>query len=495
MSDQHIAMPAKTVFRRTPLYLVTVYQKRNEIEAHTGYKETQLLDCQGQVQESMARHHAGPYSCLICMSSVNKAQCTAAGWTARKNVAHWPCPSYGTLVPGQHAGGTGGLCLPSPYLGPAETPGEPEVGTWVGRPHGESTGACGGFTWAQRETVFPCIQRRLYPWRVYWNAASTRHCGQISHLWANHFFDIFSFCLAICGNNQSRISPLQLVTKQDRAVHWSLVPHSLHKGSACLLYKSRAPSNLTLNVSRDGASTTSLGNLLLCFTSLIVKNFFLISSLNLPPFSLKPLLLVLLQQALLRIMKGCNKVSLEPSLLQAEQPHLSQPVFIGEVFQPSDHFCGPPLDLLQQVHLFPVLRAPELDAVLQNTVGLLGCERTLSAHVQLFIHQYPQVLLCRAALNHIIPQPVLILGVAPTQLQDPALGLVDLHEGHTGPLLELVQVPLDGILSLRCVNHTTQLGVICKLAEGALNPAVYAIDEDIKQHWSQYGPLRDATCH
>ncbi|KAJ7414787.1 hypothetical protein BTVI_40212 [Pitangus sulphuratus] len=49
-----------------------------------------------------------------------------------------------------------------------------------------------------------------------------------------------------------------------------------------------------------------------------------------------------------------------------------------------------------------------------------------------------------------------------------------------GPFHELVQVPLDGILSLRCVNHTTQLGVICKLAEGALNPFVYVIDEDIK---------------
>jgi len=36
-----------------------------------------------------------------------------------------------------------------------------------------------------------------------------------------------------------------------------------------------APSNLTLNISRDGASTISLGNL-------IVKNFFFISSLNLP---------------------------------------------------------------------------------------------------------------------------------------------------------------------------------------------------------------------
>ena len=44
-----------------------------------------------------------------------------------------------------------------------------------------------------------------------------------------------------------------------------------------------------------------------------------------------------------------------------------------------------------------------------------------------------------------------------------------------GPLLKLVQVPLDGIPSLRRVNRTTQLGVVCKLAEDALDPTVYVI--------------------
>ena len=93
------------------------------------------------------------------------------------------------------------------------------------------------------------------------------------------------------------------------------------------------------------------------------------------------------------------------------------------------------------------------------------------AHVQLFIHQYPQVLLGRAALNLFIPQPVLIEGVAPPQVQDPALGVVEPHEVHKRPLLELVGVPLDGILSRRHVDRTTQLAVIFKLAERALNPA------------------------
>jgi len=47
--------------------------------------------------------------------------------------------------------------------------------------------------------------------------------------------------------------------------------------------------------------------------------------------------------------------------------------------------------------------------------------------------------------------------------QDPALVLVEPCGVYTGPLLELVQVPLDGIPSLRRVDRTTQLDVICKL--------------------------------
>jgi len=47
----------------------------------------------------------------------------------------------------------------------------------------------------------------------------------------------------------------------------------------------RAPSNPALNTSREGAATTSQGNLFQCLTTLLVKNFFLIANLNLPTFS------------------------------------------------------------------------------------------------------------------------------------------------------------------------------------------------------------------
>ena len=66
-----------------------------------------------------------------------------------------------------------------------------------------------------------------------------------------------------------------------------------------------------------------------------------------------------------------------------------------------------------------------LDAA-QDTVGFLGCEDTILAHIQLPIHQYPQVSFSRAALDPFIPQLVLAIGVASTQVL--AFGFADPHE-------------------------------------------------------------------
>jgi len=96
----------------------------------------------------------------------------------------------------------------------------------------------------------------------------------------------------------------------------------------------------------------------------------------------------------------------------------------------------------------------------QVMVSLPGCECTLLAHVQLFIHQYPQVFIFRAALNLFSAQPVFVLGIAPTHVQDLAHGLVEPHDSCTGPPFKPVQVPLDGSPSLHRVNRTTEVGVI-----------------------------------
>jgi len=123
----------------------------------------------------------------------------------------------------------------------------------------------------------------------------------------------------------------------------------------------KAPSNLALDTAREGAATASLGNLCQCLTTLIVKNFFLISNLNLLsveshyPLSYCYTTLekvpLKLSCSPLHVLKGCCKVSPQPSLLQDEQPQLSQPFLIEEVFQSLDRFCSLPLDPLQQVHV------------------------------------------------------------------------------------------------------------------------------------------------
>jgi len=64
------------------------------------------------------------------------------------------------------------------------------------------------------------------------------------------------------------------------------------------------------------------------------------------------------------ILEDYNRVSLEPSLLLTEQAQLSQPVFIEEVFKPSDHLCGTPQDPFQQFCVL-VLGVPDLGAILQ----------------------------------------------------------------------------------------------------------------------------------
>ena len=113
----------------------------------------------------------------------------------------------------------------------------------------------------------------------------------------------------------------------------------------------------------------------------------------------------------------------------------------------------------------PVLRTPHLDAVLQvrphhhrverqdhfplfasydsfgatqNTVGFLGCKSTLLAHVKLAYPPLLQVLFSRAMLNPFIPQLVLIVGVALTQVADLPIDLDESHEIHLGPVLKLV---------------------------------------------------------
>jgi len=64
-----------------------------------------------------------------------------------------------------------------------------------------------------------------------------------------------------------------------------------------------------------------------------------------------------------------------------------------------------------------------------------------------------------------------------------------------GPPFEFIRVPLDGFPALCCINCTSKLGVITKLAAVALNPIIYVTDKDVKLYQSQDRPHRKTTCH
>jgi len=74
------------------------------------------------------------------------------------------------------------------------------------------------------------------------------------------------------------------------------------------------------------------------------------------------------------------------------------------------------------------------------------------------------------------------LGVALTQMQDLVLGLVQPYEVLLGILLSLSRSPpLDGILSLLCVDHTPQFGD--SRLQLRPNPAFQIAGEETQHHW------------
>ncbi|TRZ26218.1 hypothetical protein HGM15179_000830 [Zosterops borbonicus] len=120
----------------------------------------------------------------------------------------------------------------------------------------------------------------------------------------------------------------------------------------------------------------------------------------------------------------------------------------------------------------------------QAITGFLGCKHALSGHFELLVNHIPQS--PPLGCSPFSAQPVFVLGVTPTHVQDLALGLVELYEVHTIPPLHPVKLLFGGISSLQRVDCTTQLSVTRKLAEAALNPTVHVTNKDVKQCQSQY---------
>ncbi|KAK4815740.1 hypothetical protein QYF61_006778 [Mycteria americana] len=203
-----------------------------------------------------------------------------------------------------------------------------------------------------------------------------------------------------------------------------------------------------------------------------------------------------------------DKVSPQPPFLQTKQPQFPQPLLIRLVLQTLHQLRCPSLDTLQPLNVSLVVRGPKLNTVFevrphqcrvqghdhcpspaghaifdtsQYAIGFLGHLGTLPVHVQPAVNQHPQVLFHQADFQPLFPTPVALHGVAVAQVQDLALGLVKPHTIDLGPSIQPVQVPLQSLPTLKQINTPAQLGVICKLTEGALNPLIQIIDKDIKQ--------------
>jgi len=126
-----------------------------------------------------------------------------------------------------------------------------------------------------------------------------------------------------------------------------------------------------------------------------------------------------------------------------------------------------------------------IPATSQDAVGLLGHLGTLLAHGQPAVSQHPKIFFHWAALQPLFPKPVALCGVVVTQVEDLALGLVEPHIADLSPSIQPIQIPPQGLPTLKQTDTAAQLGVICKLIEGALNPLIQIIDKDTKQDWPQ----------
>lgn len=124
----------------------------------------------------------------------------------------------------------------------------------------------------------------------------------------------------------------------------------------------------------------------------------------------------------------------------------------------------------------------------------------LLAHVKLYIHQKPQVLLSRADLSEFFSQSVVISGIACIQLACIQLELGFLiSQVPMGPIFKLFQVPLVGNSSFCCIKCLVSSANFLRVHSSVLSSSLIKIlkstlpEMDPTHHWSP--PVSKAIDH
>ncbi|TRZ22684.1 hypothetical protein HGM15179_004392 [Zosterops borbonicus] len=140
---------------------------------------------------------------------------------------------------------------------------------------------------------------------------------------------------------------------------------------------------------------------------------------------------------------------------------------------------------LQKKNHFPPPAGHTIPDPGQDAIGPLG---HLGTPWLMFTccHQNPQVPFCLGTVQPHRLQLITLQGVVVAKMQDLELDLVKPCITVLGPSIQLVQVPLQGPPTLQQIDTRSQLGVICKFADGGLDPLIQIISKDIKQDWAQH---------
>lgn len=155
------------------------------------------------------------------------------------------------------------------------------------------------------------------------------------------------------------------------------------------------------------------------------------------------------------------------------------------------------MDLLQCVHVSPLLGSPALDTICRCVSPVVSREEESAPpacwHYSILVSTMgPMVLLCQAVFQLVGTQSILAHGVVLWQMQGFLLLCTEFYEIPVNeipvnPFFHTVEVPLNGSTTLLCINHLFQFCITWKPPEGT-QPSHLFNSAGVKQHLCQCQP-------